>query len=306
VGLIYTHYRHNALIHTTDGLVYGREEWVADTVSALAAFPDIRLYADDVIWAGNDETGFHTSHRITLVAHNLGHSRYGPPTGKKIVRRSIANCFVKENRIVEEWVVRDEMAIVRQLGLDPQAVTARLAQQTPLPGAYPEAFGEIERVQGQTTPAMFQPQSPGQFDIEDFVRQTLHEVWNWRLFNKVYTHFVDNYRCHTTDNRELVGLNEYVGFIMTLLVAFPDAALRVDHLYWLGNDDEGYRVAVRWTLQGTHRGPGLYGDPTGKRANIMGISHYHIKNGKFVEEWTVFSDIAVLKQLYIPPADPQS
>jgi hypothetical protein len=35
----------------------------------------------------------------------------------------------------------------------------------------------------------------------------------------------------------------------------------------------------------------------------MGISHYHVKNGRFAEEWTVFDEIAVLKQLYIPPAD---
>lgn len=303
VGLIYTHYTHNPRIHTANGLVYGREDWIAATINTIAAYPDIRIYADDVIWSGNEKDGFHTSHRNTVVATNTGYSSYGPPTGRKFVRRGIANCFVKENRIVEEWVVRDEMAIVRQLGLDPQAVVAKAAHQPPLPGARPDAYGEIERVIGQTTPAPFQPQSTGQFDIEDFVRQTLHEVWNWRLFNKVYDRFIDNYRCHTAGDRDFVGLRDYVGFIMALLVAFPDAALRIDHLYWLGNDDQGYRVAVRWMLQGTHQGPGLYGEPTGKRVNIMGISHYHLKNGKFVEEWTVFDEIAVLKQLYTPPGE---
>ena len=303
VGLIYTHYNHNPRIHTANGLVYGREDWITATINTISAFPDIRIYADDVIWCGNDKDGYHTSHRNTVVATNTGYSSYGPPTGRKFVRRGIANCFVKENRIVEEWVVRDEMAIVRQLGLDPHAVVAKAAQQPPLPGARPDHYGDIERVLGQTTPAAFEPQSPGQFDIEDFVQQTLHDVWNWRLFNKVYDRFADNYRCHTAGDRDFVGLTDYLGFIMALLVAFPDAALRVDHLYWLGNDTDGYRVAVRWTLQGTHRGPGLYGDPSGKRVNIMGISHYHVKNGKFVEEWTVFDEIAVLKQLYTPPAD---
>jgi predicted ester cyclase len=303
VGLIYTHYRHNAQIHTAEGLVYGRDPWITATINAIAAYPDIRIYIDDVIWNGNDTYGFHFSQRMTVTATNTGHSSYGPPTGRKFVRRGIANCFVKENRVCEEWVIRDEMALVRQLGLDPQAVVIKAAQQPPLPGARPEHYGEIERVIGQTTPAVFQPQSPGTFDIEDFVRQTLHEVWNWRLFNKLYDRFVDNYQCHTAGARDIIGLPDYMGFIMALLVAFPDAAMRVDHLYWQGNDDEGYRVAVRWTLQGTHRGPGLYGDPTGKRVNIMGISHYHIKNGKFVEEWMMFDEISVLKQLYTPPAD---
>jgi predicted ester cyclase len=306
VGLIYSHYRHNASVHTANGLVYGREDWIAATINTISAYPDIRIYADDVIWCGNDQDGFHTSHRNTVVATNTGYSGYGPPTGRKFVRRGIANCFVKENRIVEEWVVRDEMAIVRQLDLSPEVVVAQAAKRPPLPGARHETYGEIERVIGQTTPAVYRAQSPGKFDIEDFVQQTLHEVWNWRLFSKLYEHFVDNYRCHTAGDRDLVGLSDYLGFIMGLVVAFPDTALRVDHLYWLGNDDEGYRIAVRWTLQGTHQGPGLYGDPTGKRVNVMGISHFHVKNGKFVEEWTVFDEIALLKQLYTPPVNDRS
>ncbi len=55
---------------------------------------DVRLYGDEVIWTGDDEAGFHTSHRITWVAHNTGHSVYGPPTGRRVVRTGIANCFV--------------------------------------------------------------------------------------------------------------------------------------------------------------------------------------------------------------------
>jgi predicted ester cyclase len=41
----------------------------------------------------------------------------------------------------------------------------------------------------------------------------------------------------------------------------------------------------------------MYGTPTGKPVNIMGISHHHVKDGKFVKEWTVFDELALLKQL---------
>ena len=129
MGLLYSHYQHNAKIHTPYGMEYGREAWLAASISGLSAFPDYRLYADDVIWSGNEDDGFYSSHRILGMGTNLGYSQYGPPTNRKIKRWVIANCYVKENRIVEEWVVRDESALVQQLGYDPVEVARKLVEQ---------------------------------------------------------------------------------------------------------------------------------------------------------------------------------
>lgn len=74
----------------------------------------------------------------------------------------------------------------------------------------------------------------------------------------------------------------------------------VDHVIVNGNEGDGYRVAVRWIFQGTHQGPGFYGEPTGKRIQILGDTHYLIENGKFVKEWNVFDEFALLKQIYWP------
>ena len=65
-----------------------------------------------------------------------------------------------------------------------------------------------------------------------------------------------------------------------------------------GSAEAGYRVAVRWTLLGTHEGHGIYGRPTGKRVRILGISHQHVRDGKFVAEWTVFDELALMAQMY--------
>ncbi len=53
-------------------------------------------------------------------------------------------------------------------------------------------------------------------------------------------------------------------------------------------------------MLGTHTGPGIYGKPTGKQIRIMGMSHHLVENGKFVQEWTLFDEFALLKQLYRP------
>jgi predicted ester cyclase len=300
VGLLYTHYSHNAVVHTAYGITYGREAMITDTINTLAAFPDRRAFADDVIWSGNQDDGFHTSHRVTSIGHHTGWGRFGPPTGRRVFRRGIANCLVKENLIVEEWLVQDTMTVVRQLGLDPLEVVDEMIADDRRNGVEPAfayAHGHPQRTQGQSAPEPVpQPRGDG-FDIEAFVRGRLHEIWNWRLFNKIAEHFVPNYVCYTVPNRTLYGTGAYQAFVLALLVAFPDAKFTIDHLYWLGDDRQGYRVMTRWSLTGTHRGPSVYGKPTGKPVHIMGISHHHIQNGKFVQEWTIFDELSVLKQI---------
>jgi predicted ester cyclase len=151
---------------------------------------------------------------------------------------------------------------------------------------------------GQKTPASMPSKESEDFDIEDFVRRSFHEIWNWRLLNKIDVYYVENYVCHTTCDRHLHGLGSFRAFVLSLLAAFPDAVMTIEHFYCLGNEAEGFRTMTRWNLQGTHKGYGPYGDPTGKPFYLMGISHHTVKDGRFVEEWTYFDEIALLKQIW--------
>ncbi len=298
VGLIYTHYGHNVSIWTTDGLTYGREAVMEGTLKTQAAFPDVRLYGDEVLWNGDDQEGFFTSHRITWVAHNTGHSIYGPPTGRLVVRTGIANCFVKENLIIEEWIARDELGLLLQLGFDLREVIGKLVRADRRAEKEPRQYGLPERVEGQTTPPEMPPKESEGFDIEDFVRRGFHGIWNWRLLNKIDQYYDQNYICHTTCERHIHGLGPFKAFVLSLLGAFPNAVMTIDKFYAMGDEEDGYRTMTRWNLQGTHKGPGPYGDPTGQPFYLMGISHHTVKDGRFVEEWTYFDEIALLKQLW--------
>jgi predicted ester cyclase len=297
IGLIYTHYHHNVILHTDYSTSHGLESLVVSTLKSQAAFPDRRLFTDDVIWSGNDVDGFYSSHRITASGRNTGYSAYGPPTGRRVTRLGFADCAVRENRIYEEWVVSDESATVRQLGLDPQQVVADLVQSGAKKRMQWEPRGDIERLRGQLPPPSMPPKKADGFDVEDFVRRSYHEIWNWRLLNKVETYYARNHLCHTAGQRELYGRAALAYFINCMLAMFPDGAIEIDHLAALGDDQKGYRVAVRWTFQGTHDGHGVYGAPTGKPVQVMGISHHHIKDGHYVQEWTVFDEIALMLQL---------
>ena len=42
---------------------------------------------------------------------------------------------------------------------------------------------------------------------------------------------------------------------------------------------------------------GVYGEPTGNAIRIIGISHHVIKDGLIENEWSIFDEFALLKQI---------
>lgn len=300
IGLIYTHYLNNVQIHSPSGDIYGYDQVVANTIQTLDLFPDRRLFADDVIWAGNDVDGFYTSHRITSTAHHRGYGIYGPPTGKKLYYNVIADCVVLENRIQEEWLVRDDLSIIRQIGLDEHEFAAKFVSLNPDRFKTADIHTPIERGIGQQPPDELPPFESNEFNIEDFVKRTWHDVWNRRMFNKIFESYIQTHQCHSATGRELYGHDELLQFVVNWLACFPDGSMSFDHFCALGSNEKSYRTALRWTFTGTHRGYGIYGKPTGKPVKIMGITHQHVQGGKFVEEWTVFDEFNILCQLYVP------
>ena len=150
IGYITDTYRHNSHVYDDYGLQYGSEKIVADTAHTINAFPDIRLFADEIIWAGNDEVGFHTSHRTVIMGHNSGYSRYGPPTGKKVELWCIANCVSLENEIFAEWVVYDTASLIRQLGFDLPQMARALGNELADSGVDDPRFGEGQGLPGSS------------------------------------------------------------------------------------------------------------------------------------------------------------
>jgi predicted ester cyclase len=297
IGRIYDYYRYNSRVHNDTGWRYGNDIIVADTVGTINAFPNFRGYAEEIIWAGNDEVGFYTSHRALMVAHNTGYSQYGPPTGKKVAVWCIANCVSLENEIYEEYVLYNTSAILKQLGYNLFEKARELAPYTDLSGLKDPSFGEPDRLPGHGKPPIIPAKTSSEFDVDDFLRRAYHEIWNWRLLNKLYSYYATNAKVHGPTDREYYGLGAFKSFILSMLAMFPDLALHIDEIYWMGNEQEGFRSNARWSMVGTHRGPGIYGEPTGKQVVIWGISQHVIKNGKIQEEWMLFNEFAVLQQL---------
>ena len=88
-------------------------------MATLSEFPDRRLLGEDVIWSGTPTEGMLSSHRILSTATHLGDGVYGNASGKILKYRIIADCHAIDNQINDEWLIRDQGAIVRQMGWDP-------------------------------------------------------------------------------------------------------------------------------------------------------------------------------------------
>lgn len=97
------------------------------------------------------------------------------------------------------------------------------------------------------------------------------------------------------------GLEAVKQYTAGMHSAFPDFFLRMDDVI-----AEGDRVAVRWSMGGTHTVPLMTPNgslpPTGKRVTMSGISILRVENGKIVEERVQADMLSMMQQLGVVPS----
>ena len=120
IATLNAYYAPDIIVRSPSSVVAGNDGVIAATMATLAEFPDRTLLGEDVIWSGTPEQGLLSSHRLNSTATHANPGVYGAPTGKKLHYRIIADCHAINNQINDEWLIRDQGAIVRQLGLDPR------------------------------------------------------------------------------------------------------------------------------------------------------------------------------------------
>jgi steroid delta-isomerase-like uncharacterized protein len=91
------------------------------------------------------------------------------------------------------------------------------------------------------------------------------------------------------------------GLVSMFRNAMPDLRVVIEDMI-AGEDG---KVAVRYTLEGTHEGE-LFGvPPTGKRLSIKSISVERVSEGKIREHWRVTDSLDMMQQLGVVPEQGQ-
>ena len=300
IGLIYTHYTHNCVLYGTTGTIYTREEIVRDTIQRLVSFPERRGMATHVIWKGNDRDGFYTSHLVTGTGRHSQHGHLGAPTGRIFTSRTIADCMIYENKIYREWVVADTTSILQQLGLDVQGYAERIAKAAFDKGVVSLDIGENRHMIGQYPPEAEADTSIASTELERHTLRWLHDVYNRKMLGTIAKVYAPTVQYHGPLMAELYGHASVIHQTLGLIGTLPDAAFAPQHICSTPCEEGGEKVAVRWIMEGHHLGYGTLGHlgaPTGKRVQIMGMSHFHYKDGKIVDEWRVFDEASALVQV---------
>ena len=285
-------YTDDLTVRTPASVVRGNKDVISATMATLAEFPDRQLLGEDVIWSGDEDEGFLSSHRILCLATHSHPGVYGGATGTRLAYRVLADCAAINDQIYDEWMVRDQGAIVRQLGWDPKDYARDLIERE----------GGSEHCVHPLTP---ESDAPGRYRG----RGNDHEIGHRhadilkRIMSAEMSAIPAEYdrACHlelpggVTDHGH-AGADR---FWMGLRASFPSAAFTIDHRIGRTDDDMPDRSALRWSLHGKHDGWGAFGTPTGADVYVMGISHAEFGAWGLRREYTLIDDTAIWKQILL-------
>ena len=289
-------YATDSLVYDDYGLQTGNEKIIADTHHTTGAFPDIILDAEEVIWAGNDQTAFHTSHLTRIIGTNTGPSRYGAATGARVSFVVIANCVARGNDIFLEHVLYNTSAMLQQLGIDLWQEAERLAADPP--AGWPRTDQVWDQLRSATSPAsaISKTDPIDSFDPDAYTRRVHDNLWNGdtAALEDCYT---PDFAFEGTTQRQFSGTDAYRAYVNELRTAFPDLTLQVDEVYWMGNDKNGYLISTRWSAEGTHTGDGIYRTATGARCQVWGITQWRVANDRIEQEWQLFNELDLMMQI---------
>lgn len=101
-----------------------------------------------------------------------------------------------------------------------------------------------------------------------------------------------NYVYHGTGVPDMHGVEGFKQVIAMYRTALPDLQLTIEDMI-----AEGDKVATRFVVRGTHRGPLLDVAPTGKQITVAGIFISRIVGGKIAEEWENLDALGMMHQL---------
>lgn len=294
VGLCRSHYSADCAIHTLAGPVTGVEAVVQNTITTLGATPDRLLIGEDVIWSDDGDGNLYSSHRIVSRSTHMGDDpMLGPATMVSNGVMTIADCRCRKNRIVEEWLVRDNLRGVLQVGADPLVIAKAqaLIDQAGDPERHQWRRDKIAETRDLADVA-FDANHPASAPVA-----MLSAAFGHDLYGEAAAHLSPAAEIRWPTNRHGYGRGFWIGCLTQIRGALQDVAWRLEHVAARPLPAGDIAIALRWSLTGTHRGNGLWGGASGREILIMVVSHYRMRSGIIIEDTTVFDELAVLRQV---------
>lgn len=240
----------------------------------LAAFPDAQVTIEDQIAEGDKVV---TSG--TFCGTHLRDFEGLPPTGKPIKMTWIGIDRLVEGKITERRVEQDTLGMLQQLGIVPTPGEVGPSEHLEPSGrnySHPQRQGGSARATAEN---------------KVICRRVVEQVQAGNLVGAAAlldAHYVD----YSDPPGTPAGPDSAQQRWAMLHVAFPDLRLTIEDM--IAEED---KVAVRWTLRGTHQGDLMGLPPTGKQVAVTGIDINRIASGTIMERWANFDVLGMMQQL---------
>ena len=283
-------YTENIPVRSPFGITYGNKPVIEATYNTLKEFPNRQLLGEDVIWNGNDDNGYHSSHRILSKGTHLGDGFYGKPTGKDIYYRVIADCACKDNQVYDEWIVRDQGAMVRQIGYTPKEFAQIMIDKEGGLEKAKKLFDKNDVKLSDYNPIKVEKSSPGE-KYSKILSKVFEEGYDFKDYNRASN-------IYWPGNKLGHGREDIAKLWNSLKSIFTDIKFTIEHVGYINEPNKNPRASIRWFLEGIHSKESKdYGEKTNSKLFIMGINHVELNLERVIREWVLFDEVAIWKQI---------
>ncbi len=290
INSIYDYYNDDVIVRSPRSTTYKCKDVIDSTKDTLSQFPDRQLIGEDVIWSGDYKNGILSSHRILSTATHKGNGFYGKSSEKSIMYRVIADCFIIDNKVVEEWIVRDESAILNQLG-----------------------FTAKKFVEMKIKEKIFDKNSLNfiskAFVSKNLIKNNSNEFTNSYIsyfkklidkdFNLIKIKYERSAQTFWPGGKINYSYEQIKKIWSDFLNCFEKLELIIHFFSGITEPLLSPRVAIRWTIKGKHLNKGCYGPPSQKDIEIAGISHIEFGKTGIIREYVIFDEISIWKQILL-------
>ena len=282
------YYSDPCIVDTPAGVSTTVQQVIDGTRATLAMFPDRRLLAEDIIQSGDDAGGYLSSHRVLSTMTHRGDGVFGQASGRRVHARTIADCVCKDNRVVHEWLVRDQGAIALQIGVQPRELAQTWLNQRggwnkPVAGPAPQGYRShvSQQTDAQAYAQAIEAVACGQKLVVGMYDDAVHHIGP----------------CERTR----YGHSELAGYWQSLFAALQVERFEIEHLVLNQGGGRADRIALRWRALARHTNhttdSGLFGPASGRSVEIMGINHVEVAGGKVLREWVLIDEVALWMQV---------
>ena len=265
--------------HGGSGALIEPEVLGAELAARLAALTGPRLRLEDRLWQAAGANTLYAAERFQVTALHGGNGLYGPPSRRPVQFAQMSERLCVSGRLTEQWVLRDEAAIVQQLGLTPEeGARLRLAGGAPDPVASRYAGGGNADAWGAALADLLTRVMSGEVAVLAAQYDPAAELF--------------------LPGAEIgCGPREAEAFWIGLRAAFPSARFEVEHALGAETPLAPPRACIRWRLTGRHDGQGAFGAPSGALVDILGMTHAEFGQDGLRREWTLYDAPGVWVQI---------